>query len=150
MSQVRMPLEVLRVGSPCTQDWNAMAGDDRRRFCAGCGLHVHNLSAMPRDEAERLVCEAAGRLCVRFERTFAGQIVTLDYEKRPDKLGRWKFWSLIGGLGAAAAAIAAAVNPLGNRGGNWGATAVMGDMAFPTPPPPMVGPPAQARNARPR
>lgn len=56
MSQLRVPLEVLRVQTPCTEDWARMSGDARRRYCAGCGLHVHNLSAMTRGEAERLVC----------------------------------------------------------------------------------------------
>ena len=104
MSGVRVPLEVLRIETPCTEDWNAMAGDERSRYCAGCGLHVHNLSAMTRDEAERLVCERAGRLCVRYGRSPAGGVVTLDYS--PPRQGRkWTFWAMLGGAGALAAAV---------------------------------------------
>ena len=64
MSRASIQLEQIRVREPCTADWDRMSGDDRVRFCEGCQSHVHNLSAMTRDEAERLVCEAAGRLCV--------------------------------------------------------------------------------------
>ena len=108
MSGTRMPLEVLRVAEPCRNDWDAMTGDDRTRFCAGCGLHVHNLSAMTRDEAERLVCERAGRLCVRYEQTPQGGVKTLEYAGRPAQR-TWRFWTAIGALGALAAAMAQGV-----------------------------------------
>ena len=67
-----MPLEVIRVDEPCKADWDAMTGDAARRFCAGCQKHVHNLSAMPREEAERLVCESAGRLWLVELNSFSG------------------------------------------------------------------------------
>jgi hypothetical protein len=101
----RVALDVIDVREPCPRNWNEMTGDDRTRFCAGCGMHVHNLSAMPRDDAERLVCESAGRLCVRFERTQAGAVRTLDYAKPPAGRG-WRFWTMFGVLGALAATAA--------------------------------------------
>jgi hypothetical protein len=82
MSQ-RRTLDVIQVSEPCPADWNQMTGDDTRRFCAHCQKFVHNLSAMPSDQAERLVCENAGNLCVRFAREQAtGRVVTLDYAPR--------------------------------------------------------------------
>ena len=75
------PLSVIRVKSPCPESWEAMTGDEKSRFCAGCQRHVHNLSAMPREEAERLICESAGRLCVRFEQGADGAPVN-QYAQR--------------------------------------------------------------------
>jgi hypothetical protein len=78
------PLDVIQVKSPCTASWDDMAGDEQRRFCSHCGKFVHNLSAMPRDEAERLVCSAAGSMCVRFTRDLSTMhTVTLDYRPSP-------------------------------------------------------------------
>jgi hypothetical protein len=76
----RRPLDVLQVRNPCPADWNKMAGDSTKRFCKHCRKFVHNLSEMPADEAERLVCENAGNLCVRFARdTTSGSVLTLNY-----------------------------------------------------------------------
>ncbi len=72
-------LDGVEIASPCSADWNSMAGDDRRRFCAQCKLHVHDLSRMTRDEAEELVRGAAnGRVCVRLYRRADGTVLTRD------------------------------------------------------------------------
>jgi hypothetical protein len=55
-----------------------MEGDDRVRFCGECRLSVYNLSAMGRAEAEHLVREREGRLCVRFFRRDDGTMLTQD------------------------------------------------------------------------
>jgi hypothetical protein len=102
----RLPLEVLRVANPCQAAWDAMAGDEESRFCGHCGKHVHNLSAMPREQAERLICEAAGPLCVRYGVDAAGRVMTLDYQPA-SKRRRTRWWPLW--LGSAAATIGAAL-----------------------------------------
>ena len=104
------PLEVLRIESPCHESWEAMAGDDARRFCQGCHRHVHNLSAMTRDQAERLICEAAGPLCVRFEQAPDGAVRTLDYAARRRSRG-WRFWTVVAACGALLAGVARAFVP---------------------------------------
>ena len=71
-------LDDIRIASPCKSDWNRMYGDERRRFCAECKLNVYNLSGMTRDEAEQLVMNSEGRLCVRFYRRKDGTILTQD------------------------------------------------------------------------
>ncbi|MBL8755328.1 MAG: hypothetical protein JNK15_18660 [Planctomycetes bacterium] len=72
-------LDRIAVASPCSTDWNAMVGDERRRFCASCRLHVHDLSAMTTAEAEALLRAAGGgRLCVRFFRRADGRVLTRD------------------------------------------------------------------------
>ena len=44
---------------------NGRIGDDRVRFCLKCDKNVFNLSAMPREDAERLLVEkSGGELCV--------------------------------------------------------------------------------------
>jgi hypothetical protein len=111
MNQPRIPLEVLRIEEPCTADWNAMAGDDRRRFCGGCKKFVHNLSAMSRVEAEQLICASAGELCVRLTRTADGIPVTVEYEAslRNHPRRGWPFWTGLGLVGALVAGVAQAV-----------------------------------------
>lgn len=72
-------LDRISIASPCTADWNAMAGDARTRFCSECSLHVHDLSAMSADEATELLRQAGqGRLCVRFHRRADGTVLTQD------------------------------------------------------------------------
>src|SRR5437868_4816916 len=78
MSRFYSPLNNVRVASPCVADWDSMYGDERKRFCKECKLNVYNLSGMTREEAERLVTNAEGRLCVRFYRRQDGSIITQD------------------------------------------------------------------------
>ena len=78
MAWVGSPLDDVRVASPCKADWNEMYGDERRRFCGDCKLNVYNLSGMSRKEAERLVTNSEGRLCIRFFRRRDGSILTAD------------------------------------------------------------------------
>jgi hypothetical protein len=93
------PLPVIEVTEPCSADWNAMAGDDRTRFCAHCERHVHDLSAMRSDEVADLFCRSAGSLCVRFERAMDGQVKTLDYA-RPRGWRHGYKWLVLGVLAA--------------------------------------------------
>ncbi|MBI4748614.1 MAG: ankyrin repeat domain-containing protein [Acidobacteria bacterium] len=78
-------IDHVQVKSPCTEDWNEMVGNDEVRFCSHCSKHVHNLSAMTRHEAEKLVLESNGNLCIRYlRRPEDQQIVTLpDWMDRP-------------------------------------------------------------------
>ena len=50
------------------------------RFCKHCSLHVYNLSAMTREQAEDLLGSSSGRLCVRFYRRADGTVTTRDCE----------------------------------------------------------------------
>ncbi len=71
-------LSRVRVAAPCPADWDAMIGDERKRFCGECRMNVYNLSNMSRRDAEALVVNAEGRLCVRFYRRRDGSILTAD------------------------------------------------------------------------
>lgn len=76
--QTKIPLDQIAVASPCKAPWEQMAGDERVRFCGQCRQHVYNLSEMTREEAETLVLEREGRLCVRFYQRFDGTLITRD------------------------------------------------------------------------
>lgn len=71
-------LDRVRIASPCSANWDAMYGNDRRRFCADCGLNVYNLTAMSKAEAESLLLNAEGRVCVRVYRRRDGSVITSD------------------------------------------------------------------------
>ena len=70
------PLDNLRVAAPCSANWDDMDGDERSRHCRECKLNVYNLSGMSRAEAEALIKEKEGNLCVRFYQRADGTILT--------------------------------------------------------------------------
>jgi hypothetical protein len=71
-------LEHVKIASPCNASWDSMEGDETRRFCGQCQKHVYNLSALPRQEAERLLGETEARPCVRLYRRADGTVLTAD------------------------------------------------------------------------
>jgi hypothetical protein len=77
--RARLPVrDNIRVAAPCTADWARMAGDERVRACGDCNKNVYNLSGMTREEAEALIVEKEGRLCVRYYRRADGTILFND------------------------------------------------------------------------
>jgi hypothetical protein len=72
------PLNNIKIASPCSADWNKMIGDERSRFCGDCKLNVYNLSGMSQREAENLILQSEGRLCVKFYRRSDGSVLTKD------------------------------------------------------------------------
>ncbi|MGB7161020.1 MAG: hypothetical protein WBD40_23365 [Tepidisphaeraceae bacterium] len=109
MPATRISLQQVRVAEPCPVAWDSMQGDDKARFCSHCNRHVHNLSAMPQDEAQRLVCESAGRLCIAYVPNERGGVTPLEYAKPKQPRYGWKLVAAIGGLGGVASALATAV-----------------------------------------
>jgi hypothetical protein len=78
MERVDSPLKNIRVASPCSADWSAMSGDERKRFCGDCKLNVYNLSGMTTYDAENLLRNSEGRLCVRYFQRKDGTVITKD------------------------------------------------------------------------
>ena len=68
----------LEIQTPCPKSWDSLVGDDAKRFCSQCSLHVHNSAALTRDEAHRLVRESEERVCMRIVRDAEGSPVYLD------------------------------------------------------------------------
>lgn len=98
------PLDNIRIASPCSANWDEMFGDDRKRFCGECKLNVYNLSNMNRRDAENLIINSEGRLCVRFFRRADGTILTGNcpvgwaaVKKRASKIATAAF-SMVAGL----------------------------------------------------
>ncbi len=128
MTDANQTLNRIEVASPCTQSWDAMTGDTKRRFCGECRLHVHNLSAMTQTEASALLGDADGQLCVRFFRRADGTVLTQDCVPVREKLRR-----RLRRLRVAAAAIFGFLGPLGLAacGAGGGATDNAPDPALP-------------------
>ena len=59
-------IDSIRVGDPCTENWDEMTGNDRVRFCSHCAKDVNNFSAMTPRQAARLVRKSNGKLCIRY------------------------------------------------------------------------------------
>jgi hypothetical protein len=78
MSKYANPLNNIKIASPCSADWNEMIGDARKRYCGDCKLNVYNLSEMTKTQAENLIIESEGSLCVRFYRRADGTVLTKD------------------------------------------------------------------------
>lgn len=78
MSKFNSPLNNLRIASPCSADWNQMVGDNRQRHCGDCKLNVYNLSGMTRREAEDLIMNSEGRVCMRIYKRSDGTVLTKD------------------------------------------------------------------------
>lgn len=76
MARFTSTLDDVRVAAPCSAEWDTMFGNERVRFCDQCQLNVYNLSEMSKAEAERLIGQAEGRLCIRFYRRRDGSIIT--------------------------------------------------------------------------
>jgi hypothetical protein len=61
------------------------------RFCADCRQQVYNLSEMPLRDAEALIEEKHGQLCVRYEHRADGSVITKDC---PDHSTRKLHWQI--------------------------------------------------------
>ena len=137
MNKFTNPLNNIKVASPCSADWNEMIGDDRKRFCGSCKLNVYNLSGMTKNEAEKLLINAEGRLCVRFYKRADGTVLTQNcpvgfaaFKRRVSKTVTAfasLIFGIIGGLGFNALFSSAKERPVMG-------TFTMGDVALtPTP-----------------
>ena len=122
-------LPVIQVASPCNESWDAMAGDERIRFCLRCSKHVYNLSAMTTDETHSLIEETEGKLCVRFYQRRDGTVLTADCPEGSKRRRRHR----------AAALVAAATTAMAVTAIDWEVDdSLERGVALPEPPPPRV------------
>ncbi len=78
-ARAKLPiLDNIGIASPCRVDWATMTGDDRVRACSQCDKNVYNLSGMTRDEAQALIIEKNGKLCVSYFQRSDGTILLAD------------------------------------------------------------------------
>jgi hypothetical protein len=115
--RLRVPLLVdVRVAAPCDASWDEMTGDERVRFCDHCQKHVYNLSAMARDDAEQLIADTEGSVCVRMYQRADGMVLTSDCPEGVRLRRRKRVAAGVAAFGIAASAAAALVTqrrPLG-------------------------------------
>lgn len=71
-------LDNVRIAAPCAKDWNEMKGDEHVRFCGACEKNVYNLSSLTREQAEALLQEKEGKLCVTYFQRKDGTVLTAD------------------------------------------------------------------------
>ncbi len=71
-------LDNIRVATPCSEPWSQMTGDARVRSCDACNQRVYDLSELTRDEAQALIVEKEGKLCVRYFQRHDGTILLKD------------------------------------------------------------------------
>lgn len=67
-------LDNVQLAYACPLRWEKLVGGERQRYCGQCERHVHNLSAMTRPEAERLLASGVP-VCVRVEVDAQGRAV---------------------------------------------------------------------------
>lgn len=114
-------LNNIRIASPCTASWADMEGDERRRMCGQCNLHVHNISEMTAaDAAELLLGSTGGRVCVRLYRRADGTVLTADCPVgwRAVKIRAAR----MAGRAVSAAALLLGLGALQALAGQWGGT----------------------------
>lgn len=115
-----IPLEAIQIANPCSADWDKMRGDDRTRFCQSCAKNVYNLSDMTRAQAQQLVNEKEGRLCVQFYQRADGTMLTdqCPIVLRPVRNGLRGAWKLAAtGAAALVAIFASAAQSAGTNDG---------------------------------
>jgi len=140
----RLPLlDNIRVATPCRASWDRMLGDERVRHCHDCNKNVFNLSDMTRDEAEALLVEKNGELCVRYYQRADGTILTADCSVGVSKRRKRRLFAagaaalLAGGGGLAASSLFNV-----ERVGEPRREALLGQaMPLPPPPPPKAAEP---------
>ena len=92
------------ITSPCTEDWDAMVGNDQIRFCKHCQRSVHDFSQMTSKMIRRLIAQSNGRICVRYsDVTPRPAPVLYKIGRRTSKIAASAFSAAIGLSGAMAA-----------------------------------------------
>ncbi|MBL9131553.1 MAG: hypothetical protein JNG86_10160 [Verrucomicrobiaceae bacterium] len=87
------------IQKPCPMSWDSMQGDEKRRFCEHCQLHVHNLSEMTTQEQVTLMRSPGERKCITY---------TAPTNAKPVDAGTWLTLQTTAGWRRAIAALLAA------------------------------------------
>jgi hypothetical protein len=152
-----IPLNQISVAKPCHESWDAMTGDDKKRFCGGCKKNVYNLSAMTEAEAQETL--KIDNPCVRFYRRVDGTILTQDCPVGVRRVRVRLAMAASGAVAAIASTLAGrqtladvtmgAPPPITQHMGEPTSPAIMGDVALPVTPKPVQGQPLMGKVAAP-
>ena len=74
-------IDELHIASPCDVPWSSMEGTSTVKHCQDCNKNVYNLSLLTRAEANNLIIEKEGQLCVQLYKRFDGTVLTADCPK---------------------------------------------------------------------
>ena len=99
MSEDFVSIHEVKIASPCTASWEQMMGNEQVRFCDQCEKNVYNLSSMSPRQAEALIRQKEGQLCVRLYRRRDGTVLTDNCPVGFRAARRW----LVARVGAVAA-----------------------------------------------
>lgn len=81
-AMTREELELLgsvKVASPCPMRWSDLQGDDKKRHCSHCNLHVYKVSALTTAEAVTLFQKVRSeRVCAQLFHRLDGTVTTKD------------------------------------------------------------------------
>ena len=77
-SRTEINLEDIQFKTECSVPWDDMSGDDTSRFCGKCDKQVFNITAMSREEAEKLMMDSAGEACIGLHKRPDGTVTTAD------------------------------------------------------------------------
>ena len=147
MTQPRVPisLDQLHVDEPCHAAWESMqAAGESRRHCESCAKHVHDLSAMSRDDVQMLLATSGELPCVRFERGADGRVLTREDFSPPSPMATNSVTTRRSWLRRAAAIAAAmGIGSLFNVGCDRSSGATTGIVAATQPTGPNAPPPGR-------
>jgi len=91
---MKATLPPLVIAKPCTASWAQMTGDERRRYCDLCGLHVHNLSAMTEREQRAFATANGTRECIAYVPLPNGRIIAKNWRDSVRRFFRPLRWAL--------------------------------------------------------
>jgi hypothetical protein len=69
-------VQSIKIAAPCNVDWNSMTGDERKRLCGQCKLHVYNIEKLTSAEVVSLIQVNEGKVCMQIFRRKDGTILT--------------------------------------------------------------------------
>ena len=95
MNPKTIPLDELRIATPCRADWNRMTGDERARFCQACHKNVYDVSQMTRAQVQQLIREKEGDVCLRLHRRADGTVITSDCPVGQTNTARPLWWGFV-------------------------------------------------------
>lgn len=78
MTKRSINLDEVSIAALCPVAWAEMDGDERKRFCSLCSLHVYNISEMKRKEAEDFLSANTEGVCLRLFRRADGTLISKD------------------------------------------------------------------------
>lgn len=74
--EIKSIVQSIKIAAPCNVDWDSMTGDERKRLCGQCKLHVYNIEKLTSAEVVSLIQENEGKVCMQIYRRKDGTILT--------------------------------------------------------------------------